>query len=69
MSTTETLTAFADALTARGIDQHDVEVSVSVADWKARDRQLAKEQADGLDGVGVTGEIAVKGVRYLVRFG
>ena len=36
----------------------------------ALDRQLAKEHADGLfEGVGVTREITVKGVRYLVRFG
>lgn len=52
------------------IDPNDVEVSLSVADWKALDKQLAKEHADGLfEGVGVTGEITVKGVRYLVRFG
>jgi hypothetical protein len=36
-----------------------------MADWKTLDRQLAKERADGLfEGVGVTGEITVKGVRY-----
>ena len=47
-----------------------VKVSLSVADWKAFDRKLAKEHADGLfEGVGVTGEIPVKGVRYVVRFG
>ena len=70
MSTTAALAAFSDALAALGIDPHSVEVSLDVADWKALDRQLAKEHADGLfEGVGVTGEITVKGVRYLVRFG
>ena len=40
---------------------------LTFSDWKALDRQLAKEHADGLfEGVGVTGEITVKGVRYSV---
>ena len=70
MSTIETLTAFAEALAALGIDPREVEVSLTVPDWKALDQQLAQEHADGLfEGVGVTGEITVKGVRYLVRFG
>ena len=70
MSTTAALVAFSEALGALGIDPRAVEVSLSVADWKALDRQLAQEHADGLfKGVGVTGEITVKGVRYLVRFG
>jgi hypothetical protein len=43
---------------------------LSVVDWKALDKQLAKERADGLfEGVGVTGEIVVKGVPYVVTFG
>jgi hypothetical protein len=70
MSTTETLAAFADALSALGIHPQDVEVSLSSADWKALDKQLAQEHADRLfEGVDVTGEITVKGVRYVVRFG
>ena len=70
MSTTEILTAFADALSELGIDPQGVEVSLPALDWKALDRQLAKEHADGLfEGVGVTGEITVRGVRYLVSFG
>ena len=53
-----------------GIHPNDVDVSLSVSDWKALDKQLAKEHADSLfEGVGVTGEIVVKGVRYVVRFG
>jgi hypothetical protein len=68
--TTATLVAFSDALSALGIDPQGVEVSLSVSDWKALDRQLAKEHADSLfEGVGVTGEITVKGVRYVVSFG
>ena len=56
MSTTATLIAFSETLAALGIDPHSVEVSLSVTDWKALDRQLAKEHADGLfEGVGVTG--------------
>ena len=70
MSTTEALAAFSDALAAIGIHPNDVDVSLSVSDWKALDRQLAKEHAQGLfEGVGVTGEITVKGVRYVVSFG
>jgi len=70
MSTTATLAAFSDALSALGIDPHGVEVLMPVPDWMALDKQLAQEHADGLfEGVGVTGEITVKGVRYLVRFG
>ena len=45
-------------------------MSLSISDWRALDHQLAKEHADGLfEGVGATGEITVKGVRYLVTFG
>jgi len=70
MSTTAALAAFSDALAALGIHPHDVEVSLSISDWKALDKQLAKEHADGLfEGVGVTGEITVKCVRYVVSFG
>ena len=70
MSTTASLAAFSDALAALGIHPHDVEVLLSVSDWKALDKQLAKEHADGLfEGVSVTGEITVKGVRYVVSFG
>ena len=70
MSTTAALVAFSEALAALGIDPHGVEVSLSVSDWKALDKQLVKEHADGLfEGVGVTGEITVKGVRYMMRFG
>jgi hypothetical protein len=70
MSTTEALAAFADAMKQIGIHPHDVDVSLSVSDWKALDKQLAKEHANGLfEGVGVSGEITVKGVRYLVSFG
>ena len=70
MSTTATLVALSEALSALGIDPHGIEVSLPVADWKALDRQLAQEHADGLfEGIGLTGEITVKGVRYLVRFG
>jgi hypothetical protein len=39
-------------------------VSLSVAEWKALDRQLSKENADALfERVGVGGEITLKGVR------
>jgi hypothetical protein len=70
VSTTAALAAFSEALAALGIHPDDVEVSLSVSDWKALDRQLAKEHADGLfEGVGVTGEVTVKGVRYVVSFG
>ena len=48
ISTTEALPALAEALSALGIDPHSVEVSLQVADWKALDRQLAQEHADGL---------------------
>ena len=66
MSTTAALVAFSEALSALGIDPHSVEVSLQVVDWKALDRQLAQEHADGLfEG---TGEITVKGVCYVVRF-
>ena len=58
------------SLAALGVDPRNIEVSLPAADWKALDRQLAKKHADGLfEGVGVTGVITVKGVRYLVRFG
>ena len=70
MSITESLAAFSDALKTIGIHPNDVDVSLSVSDWKALDKQLAKEHAGGLfEGVGVTGEITVKGVRYVVSFG
>jgi hypothetical protein len=70
MSTTAALVAFSETLAELGIDPSVVEVSLPAADWKALDKQLAKEHSDGLfEGVGVTGEITVKGVRYLVRFG
>jgi hypothetical protein len=74
MSTTAALTAFADALATLGIDPsaftrtiRGVAVSLGL---KTLDKQLAKEHADGFfEGVGVTGEIVVKGVRYVVSFG
>ena len=61
VSTIAALVAFSEALAALGIHPHDVEVSPSVSGWKALDKQLAREHADGLfEGVGVTGEITVK---------
>ena len=70
MSITESLAAFSDALATLGIHPNDVDVSLSIPDFKALDRQLAKEHGDGLfESVGVTGEIQVKGVRYVASFG
>ena len=64
MSTTATLVAFAEALSALGIDPHGVEMSLSVADWKALDKQLAKEHADGLfESIGATGGITLRSIR------
>ena len=41
-----TAAAFAEALSALNIDPHGVEVSLSILDWKALDKQLAKENAE-----------------------
>ena len=64
MSITESLAAFSDALATLGIHPNDVDVSLSIPDWKALDRQLAKEHADGLfESIGATGGITLRGVR------